>query len=332
MTALIDRPAPAPSPRHRQPTSAVKPNRPGKRSRLVIAYGVLTAATILLHGSIPNRPGNLGSLVETLLPWSILAVPVLLVFAIARRSVAILLVMVMPLSAWLATFGATFADKQQSGTADLTVVSHNVSAVNSNHAGTATALAASGADLIALEELSRKAIRVYERVLEPSYRYHVVEGTVGLWSKYPIADSRSVDIYEPDRALRTTVETPRGPVAVFVAHLSSVRVKPAIGFMTNRRNYAAKLLGEAIRTDRVRRTILAGDFNGTTLDRALTPLTDRLVSVQDEAGQGFGLTWPAILPIARIDNILVRNVKPLRSWTLPATTSDHLPIATTLAL
>lgn len=322
MATLIDRPA---------PPISVAPRVRGS-SPLVIAFGVLAAAVILLHASIPNRPGNLGSLVETFLPWSFLVVPVLLVFAITRRSIAILLVMVMPLSAWLATYGGTFADKQQSGTADLTVVSHNVSAVNSNHAGTATALASSGADVIALEELSRKAIRVYEDVLGTTYKYHVVEGTVGLWSKYPIGDSRAVDIYEPDRALRTTVETPYGPVAVFVAHLSSVRVKPGIGFMTNRRNYAAKLLGEAIRVDRVRRTVLAGDFNGTTLDRELTPLTDSLVSVQDEAGQGFGLTWPAILPIARIDNILVRNVKPLRSWTLPATTSDHLPIATTLAL
>ena len=328
MATLIDRPAPSPSPRHRQPTRVAKPRR---RNRFVIAYGVLSAAMILLHGAIPNRLGNVGSLVETFLPWSILVVPVLLVYAIGRRSIAILLVLVMPLSAWLATFGATLADKQQAGTADLTVVSHNVSAVNSNHAGTATALASSGADVIALEELSRKAIRVYERVLEPSYRYHVVEGTVGVWSKYPIADSRPVDIYEPDRALRTTVETPHGPVAVFVAHLSSVRVKPAIGFMTNRRNYAAKLLGKAVREDRVGRTILAGDFNGTTLDRELAPLTDQLDSVQDVGGQGFGLTWPAILPIARIDNILVRNVKPLRSWSLPATTSDHLPIATTLA-
>ncbi|MFC0629323.1 endonuclease/exonuclease/phosphatase family protein [Kribbella deserti] len=329
MATLIE----SPRPTRAVPRQAAAPkHQRRRRSRLVIAFGILSAAAILLHESIPNRPGNLGSLTETLLPWSALVIPVLLVFAISRRSVAILLVMLLPLSAWLLVFGGSLADKGKPGVADLTVVSHNVSAVNPNHAGTAKALAATGADVIALEELSRKAIRVYERLLGTTYKHHVVEGTVGVWSKYPLRDSRAIDIYEPQRALRTTVETSHGPVAIFVAHLSSVRVKPDTGFMTNRRNYAGRLLGEAIRTDPVERTILAGDFNGTTLDRALEPVTGGMRSVQDEAGHGFGFTWPAMLPMARIDNLLVRNLRPLDAWTLPATGSDHLPVATTLDL
>jgi len=38
-------------------------------------------------------------------------------------------------------------------------------------------------------------------------------------------------------------------------------------------------------------------------------------------------TWPARFPVARIDQILVRGVEAENAWTLPATGSDHLPVA-----
>ena len=49
----------------------------------------------------------------------------------------------------------------------------------------------------------------------------------------------------------------------------------------------------------------------------------RLAEIVD----GFGFTWPAPFPVARIDQILVRGVEPDSSWVLPATGSDHLPVA-----
>ncbi|GAA1364338.1 hypothetical protein GCM10009661_13920 [Catellatospora chokoriensis] len=69
------------------------------------------------------------------------------------------------------------------------------------------------------------------------------------------------------------------------------------------------------------------DLNGATDDRALADPTSRLVSVQDAAGDGFGFSWPAAFPLVRIDHILVRGVRPVKSWVLPATGSDHLPVA-----
>ena len=47
---------------------------------------------------------------------------------------------------------------------------------------------------------------------------------------------------------------------------------------------------------------------------------------------GFGFSWPASFPMARIDQIMVKGVEPMSSWTLPATDSDHLPIAARVAL
>lgn len=70
-----------------------------------------------------------------------------------------------------------------------------------------------------------------------------------------------------------------------------------------------------------------GDFNGTADDRALPAATSRPRSVRAEAGAGFGFTWPASFPVARIDQSLVRGVGLRAACTPPATDSDHLPVA-----
>jgi vancomycin resistance protein VanJ len=50
-------------------------------------------------------------------------------------------------------------------------------------------------------------------------------------------------------------------------------------------------------------------------------------STQGAAGDGFGFSWPASFPMARIDQIMVKGVDPISSWSLPRTGSDHLPVA-----
>ncbi|MFG2839978.1 endonuclease/exonuclease/phosphatase family protein [Streptomyces zaomyceticus] len=98
------------------------------------------------------------------------------------------------------------------------------------------------------------------------------------------------------------------------------------------RNEAGRNLAEAVAAERLPRVVVMGDFNGTSEDTALKPLTSQLRSAQREAGAGFGFTWPASTPLVRIDQILVRGVSPASSWTLPATGSDHLPVAASLRL
>ncbi|MDQ0946750.1 vancomycin resistance protein VanJ [Streptomyces phaeochromogenes] len=299
-----------------------------RRGRIITGLALSAALVMLSHAHIPNRFGHLGSLVETFLPWTGLAVPLLLSCALIRRSATAAVAVVLPALIWCSLFGGTLLDKQSDG-GDLTVVSHNVNEHNPHPTRTARALAASGADLLALEELG-DATPQYERALADAYPYHVVQGTVGLWSKDPIDTSRTVDIAPWPRALRAVVRTPEGPVAVYVAHLLSVRLTAASGFTAAERDAAAHHLATALRTEQLRHTILVGDFNGTLYDRELSPLTSGMHSAQTEAGAGFGLTWPSSFPVARIDHILVRGMTPRASWTLPATDSDHLPVAARL--
>lgn len=319
-------------------------SRPGhwKRGLILAALALLLGLLMLLHAKLPNRIGNLGSLVETFLPWFGLFIPVLLVGALWRRSASAVVALLLPLMVWLNLFGGLLSDKSHPSS-DLTVASHNVSADNPDPAGTARDLAAYGADLLALQEMTEETRRTYEKELAKAYPYHTVQGTVGLWSKLPLSDTQPVDIkmdYGPladtkpvdikmayTRALRTTVATNQGPLAVYVAHLGSARVNLRAGFWTAHRDRGAQALGKAIAAEQNERVVLLGDLNGTMDDRAFADLTSQLRSAQDAAGDGFGFSWPAKFPVVRIDQILVRGVEPASSWVLPTTGSDHRPVA-----
>ncbi|MFJ8359840.1 endonuclease/exonuclease/phosphatase family protein [Streptomyces sp. NPDC093984] len=299
-----------------------------RRGIVLAALAVVLALVMLLHARIPNRVGNLGSLTETFLPWlGIVGVPLLLILALVRKSATALIAVLVPVTVWLNLFGGLLGDKSGTG-GDLTVATHNVNADNPDPSGTARDVAASGADVLALEELKTSAVPVYERALASTYRYHSVQGTVGLWSKYPLSGVEPVDIKLGwTRAMRATVNTPEGEVAVYVAHMPSVRVKLAAGFTARQRDTSADALGEAIAEEKLSKVILLGDLNGTMNDRALNAVTSQMRSTQGAAGSGFGFSWPASFPMARIDQIMVKGIEPVSSWTLPRTGSDHLPVA-----
>lgn len=298
-----------------------------RRGIALAALAVVLALVMGLHARIPNAIGNLGSLTETFLPWLGLFVPVLILLGLVRRSATALIAVLLPAIVWLNLFGGQLTDKTGDG-GDLTVATHNVNADNADPSGTAQAVAASGADVVALEELTADAVPTYEEAMAPTYRYHSVQGTVGLWSRYPLSDVRAVDIKLGwTRAMRATVTTPAGRVAVYVAHLPSVRVKMEAGFTARQRDKSADALGEAIADEPLPKVVLLGDLNGTMNDRALRAVTAQMRSTQGASGSGMGFSWPASFPLARIDQIMVRGIEPMSSWTLPETGSDHLPVA-----
>ncbi|MFF7200750.1 MULTISPECIES: endonuclease/exonuclease/phosphatase family protein [unclassified Streptomyces] len=298
-----------------------------RRGLLLASCAVVIALLMILHAQMPNRIGNLGSLAETFLPWLGVFIPVILVAAVWRRSATALIALLLPTIVWLNLFGGLLTDKSVAG-GDLTVATHNVNAGNPDPGGTAQDVAASGADVVALQELPQGQVSTYEEALAGTYKYHSVQGTVGLWSKYPLSDTAPVDINMGwTRAMRSTVQTPQGAVAVYVAHMPSVRVKLNAGFTANQRDNSADALGEAIAREPVTRVVLLGDLNGTMNDRSLKAITSQMRSTQGAAGDGFGFSWPASFPMARIDQIMVRGIDPVSSWTLPQTDSDHLPIA-----
>jgi vancomycin resistance protein VanJ len=300
------------------------------RGRVPAALAVATAGLLALHRLVPGR---MGSLLEAFLPWLGLVIVVLAGAALLRRSATALVALLLPVAAWAQLFGGLLLPAAEPGPRALVVVQHNVSDENTDPAGTARALAAAKPDLIALEELVPAALPVYARTLAADFPYHAVHGTVGLWSKYPLAGVRPVDIKPRaitetwSRGLRAAVRTPHGDLAAYVAHLPSVRVRPS-GLASSWRDESAVLLGRALAAEELDTVILLGDLNGTVDDRGLAPLTGRL----NTAERGLAFTFPASLPLARIDQVMARWAAVTRVRALPSTGSDHLPLAAHLTL
>ncbi|GAA0937399.1 endonuclease/exonuclease/phosphatase family protein [Virgisporangium aurantiacum] len=295
-----------------------------RRGRPTAGLAVAVAALLTFHGVVPNTLLHLGSLLETVLVWLILAVPVLVEVAVLRRSLLALVASLLPVVAWFGVFGGGLLPA--SGQFDVTVVQHNVNDVNPDPAGTARALAALRPDLIGLVEVT---VPAYGEALAEQYPYSTVQGTVGLWSRYPLVDARHLDIKPAglaadwNRGLRAVARTPFGDVAIYVVHLPSVRLGPTAGFNTTRRDDSARKLGAVLKAEPLSRLILIGDLNSTVDDRGLRPVSSQLTWPAAD----YALSWPAGAPVARIDQVMARGAKVISVRTLPRTTSDHLPIA-----
>ncbi len=304
-----------------------------RRGWVIAVLAILSALPLLFHRYVPNSVGNLGSLLDTFLPWVGLAVPVLAVAALVRRSATAGVALLVPALVWVLMFGNLLVpNKGGGGASDLRVLTHNVDAANPDPEKTAQDLIAADADVMALEEITSSDLKVYKAAFAKLYPFQVSRDTVALWSKYPVVETTSVDVgFKWTRALRAEVSTPEGKVAVYVAHLASVRVGTS-GFTSDQRNDTIKALGRQIADERLAGVIVMGDFNGTANDRSLAPLTAGLRSAQGAAGTGFGFTWPAKFPMARIDHILVRGVTPTKAWVMSPTGSDHRPVVAELRI
>ncbi len=325
-------------PSRRKPTTgranARRQRRGGKwrRGWIIAVLAILTAVPLVFHRSVPNSFGNLGSLIDTFLPWVGLAIPVLVIAAVVRRSATAGVALLVPTVIWGLMYGHLMVPGESGGQYDLRVLSHNVDAANKDPQKTALDLIAADADVMALEEITPADLKIYKAEFAKTYPHVVTRGTVALWSKYPVEESEAIDVgFAWTRALRAEVATPEGKVAVYVAHLASVRIG-ASGFTSDQRNDTIKQLGQQIAQEKVAGVVVMGDFNGTANDRSLAPLTAGLRSAQGAAGHGFGFTWPAKFPMARIDHIMVRGVTPTKAWVMESTGSDHRPVVAELRI
>ncbi|WBB76838.1 endonuclease/exonuclease/phosphatase family protein [Micromonospora sp. WMMD1128] len=292
----------------------------GRRSRrgtIVIVCAALLAVLLAGHRAVPNVRG-LGSLVDSAVPLLGLGVPLLGLAALLCRSRRALLVVLLPALVWAGLYGRAWLPPP--AVADATVVrvaSQNLRAGNPDPAATVGALAGDAPDLIGLQEVDDDA-RVAP-ALAGRYPHRTAVSTVALWSRWPIREAHGVDTgLGWDRALRAVVAAPEGDLTVYVVHLGSARA----GHTTTRDETVAALAG-TVRADPADRLVVLGDLNTATTDRALDPLTRLLGDAQAEAGQGFGFTWPAEVPVTRPDHVLYRGLTPTRAGVVHTPDTDH---------
>lgn len=313
---------------------AIHTGPPGKsawqRGRLLALGSLVAAGLLVAHDVVPNRWGNLGSLVESFLPWLGLAVPLGILAALLRRSALAILAVLLPLGAWIWVFLPQVRPVDPEP-GDLTVVQHNVSDTNSDVAGTAEVLLAAEPDVVTLTEVSDTVAEQYTEAFGEILPHHETQGTVGVWSRFPLEGATAVDIRPEgidaswDRCLRVVIEREGGAVALFVAHLPSVRLGSG-GFETELRNASALALADAVNAEESETVIVAGDLNAVLADGAIAPLTNLVTAPT----AGFPFTYPEVFPVAQIDHVLARGATVTEVRTLNRTASDHLPIAATI--
>lgn len=298
-------------------TTDASHGRGDRRGLLVCLLAGLLAALLAGHRAIPNVHG-FGSLVDSATPLLGLGVPPLALAAALRRSRRALAAVLLPAVVWAALYGGAWLPPAAgAGPAAIRVASQNLRSGNPDPAATVAPLAGSGADLIALQEVDEED-RV-DAALRGRYPHQATVSTVALWSRWPIRDSAGVDTgLGWTRALRAVVAAPGGDLVVYVVHLGSARAGH-----TATRDETLTALAATVRDDHAPRLVVLGDLNTAATDRVFVPLTRLLHDAQADAGQGFGFTWPAQLPVTRPDHVLYRGLTPTAAGVLRTPDSDH---------
>ncbi|MFF5173448.1 endonuclease/exonuclease/phosphatase family protein [Micromonospora sp. NPDC000089] len=289
----------------------------GRRGLVVVLLALLLAALLAGHRAVPNVRG-VGSLLDSVAPLLGLGVPPLVLAALLRRSRRAVVAVLLPTVVWLAAYGGAWLPPAAgAGPAGIRVASQNLRSGNPHPGATIAPIVTAGADLIGLQEVDDGDALPAD--LKDRYPHRAAVSTVALWSRYPIRNTAGVDTgLGWTRALRAVVAAPGGDLVVYVVHLGSARAGH-----TASRDETVRSLAATIRADPAPRLVVLGDLNTASTDRVFAPLARLLRDAQAEAGQGFGFTWPARLPVTRPDHVLYRGLTPTSAGVLHTPDSDH---------
>ncbi|MFL7791246.1 MAG: endonuclease/exonuclease/phosphatase family protein [Anaerolineae bacterium] len=307
-------------------------------------YAVLLVLYFLLRIVFGDRlwPVALFStfLHHLLLP-AFIFLPVML--RVRRWPTAVMLAVGVAAFLWL--FGGLFFPQLSAPahTGILTVMTYNVANDSIAPGDLVSVLRASGADIIALQELSGEHATAIERDLGDLYPHQALHGYgipgKGLLSRYPILEEELFYL-EAHRLpyLRTVVAVDgegwgQGEidVTVIVAHPPPPEIG-RLGYSVNP-HAVLEITSLAQMSKAGGPSILMGDFNMVDQSDNYHILADAgLKDAFRAAGWGFGATWPArrmepLQPVVRLDYIWYSpHIQAVRAWVGPEAGSDHLPV------
>jgi vancomycin resistance protein VanJ len=294
------------------------PRRSSTKGVLVLACGIVLAALIAMHDLVPTTRG-LALIVDTLLPWSWVLIAFLLLISLFRLSLLSIAGVLVPAVVWASMFWPYLRPAGDAGESDLTVATKNVGAKLPQPSATALNVIEQDPDIATFQEVESLSGQIIQDQMDSHYEYAEVQGSVGLWSKWPMSAPQEVDLgLQWVRAFATTISTDHGDVRFYAVHVPSVR--PGQESM---RNAALRTLSEQVASDPAERVIVAGDFNSASSDRYFEQMTDELTDSRESVGGGFGFTWPSRLPVTRLDHSLSRGLEPVADEVMDRGTSDH---------
>jgi endonuclease/exonuclease/phosphatase (EEP) superfamily protein YafD len=204
------------------------------------------------------------------------------------------------------------------------------------------ALARDAADVLVLQEMTPRLIAAMSaagldgvmphRSIDPARN---AQG-IGIWSRYPIADSRPVSGYQ--LAMRIAkIQVPRVVFAptVLAVHLAAPWVQPLQYFRDDIARFPTTLQAVA-REAGSGAVIVAGDLNSTYDMRPFRRLLDEgYRDAAEQAGAGLTRSFPSRAwrgPVFGIDHVLVHNCAATAAQTVPVPGSDHRGLSTVIEI
>jgi len=290
-----------------------------------------------------------GSLIDTFLPWTFVPLALMVPGALLSRDKWAVGVAVLACGVWGGDFGPELVRSGGSGPADLRILSQNVSSLAPDLADVARLAEQRQADIVVLQGVSADDVQTADRSVPARYPFHLAMYEFVVWSRFPLVHgSQPMDLAvhsaDPSQAsqmvgstsgqfgglLRFTVQLdPKRAATVYAVHLPQPSLSHD-GFGVARAGALEQLVA-AVKAEPEPNLVVVGDLDLAQTDRGMASLLNsatRLVSVQAKAGAGFGFTWPASFPMMRLDDVLTRGLKPVRSVVLPAVGAKqaHRPI------
>lgn len=244
-------------------------------------------------------------LINTFAVYLFMPLPVAILAAILlrRSDVSIAVAVACVLCLWL--YGGLFlprTSRVQAANNKLTVMSYNLLVYNKSPAQAVAALRSSGADIVAMQELSVGVADAIKRDLADLYPYqlldaHANDAGMGVISRYPIRltgerltggwiGTPQVIALEYDQTTITLVNLHNVSFPFDESNWRSV-----IEWSSRERERQAQQIVEFAKTH-PGPLIVCGDFNTAELSVAHTILTSKLRDSWREAGFGFGHTFP----------------------------------------
>jgi endonuclease/exonuclease/phosphatase (EEP) superfamily protein YafD len=207
----------------------------------------------------------------------------------------------------------------------------NVEARNTEHERVLERIRESGADAVALIELS-PALDAKLAALDDLYPHRLTLPAtnnfgIAVLSRHPLREAATFDM-GPSPSIDAIVDTPGGPLRLVAIH-----TKPPVGAaLAATRNAQLETLAARVRASEGPLAV-CGDFN-------LSPYSPWFERFEQESGtrsarrgQGLGISWPASMPLlgTPIDHCFLRGpIVASDVQRMAATGSDHYPVRVTL--
>jgi len=204
------------------------------------------------------------------------------------------------------------------------------------------ALARDTADVLVMQEMTPGLAAALVRAgLDGVMPYRSIDPRkhaegIGIWSRYPIADSQAVSGYQlAMRIARIQIPGTRFAPTVLAVHVAAPWVQPLKYY----RDDIARLpttLQAAAGNAGSGAVIVAGDLNSTYDMQPFRRLLDAgYRDAAEEAGAGLTLSFPSQSwhgPVFGIDHVLVRNCTATAAQTVPVPGSDHRGLFTAIEI